>query len=95
MNQSAQRRNVGFVSNLTYVCFSYFNFYLALSKEHSLLFFFMIVLVFCTNPRRLVMLTIGLTLPCLLNANHNRGGMQTNAFTVFEGLLSDRGARHY
>ena len=55
---------VGFVSNLTSVCISYFNFFLALPKEHSFLCF--CVKVFCISPRRLVMTTIFLTLPCLL-----------------------------
>ena len=45
------------------VCVSYFNFILVLSKEDSFLFFCMIV--FCTSPRKLVMITIFLTLPCL------------------------------
>ena len=56
--------NVGFVSNLTSVCASYFNFFLALSKENSFLFF--LEKRFCTSPHRLVVITIFLTLPCLL-----------------------------
>ena len=56
--------NMGFVSNLTSVCVSYFDFVLALSKELSFLFFCM--KVFCRSPRRLVMITILLTLSCLL-----------------------------
>ena len=63
LNQHKEE-NVGFDSNLTSVCVSYFNFFLVLSKERSFLFFF--VKVFCTSPRRLVMITIFLTLPCLL-----------------------------
>ena len=59
-----KEENVGFVSNLTYVCVSYFDFFLALSKELPFLFFCM--KVFCTSPRRLVMIIIFLTLPCLL-----------------------------
>ena len=38
---------VGFVSNLTSICVSYLNFFLALSNGHSFLFFCM--KVFCTS----------------------------------------------
>ena len=62
LNQHKEE-NVGFVSNLMSDCVSYFYFFLALSKEYSFLFFCM--KVFCTSPRRLVMITIFLTLPCL------------------------------
>ena len=59
-----KEENVGFVSNLTSDCVSYFNFFLALSKEHLFLFF--CIKVFCTSPHRLVMTPIFLTLLCLL-----------------------------
>ena len=74
LNQHKEE-NVGFANNLTSVCISYFIFFLALPKEHSFLCF--CVKVFCTSPCRLIMITIFLTLPCLLilDANHNRGGM--------------------
>ena len=63
---------VGFVSNLTSVCVSYFNFFLALSKEQSFLSF--CTKVFCTSPQRLVKITITDT-TVSLDTNHNRGGM--------------------
>ena len=66
LNQHIEE-SMGFVSNLMSVCVSCFIFFLffflALSKEHSFLFF--CVKVFCTSPRRLVMVTIFLTLPYL------------------------------
>ena len=71
LNQHKEE-NVGVVSNLTYVCVSYFYFFSALSKELPFLFFCM--KVFCTSPRRLIMRTIFMTLPSL-DVNHNRGGM--------------------
>ena len=60
MNQRKEE-NVGFVSNFTSVCVSYFNFCLALSKEHSFLFISMEV--FCISHRRLILITISRTLP--------------------------------
>ena len=63
LNQHKEE-NVGFVSNLTPVCVSYFDFFSALSKEHSFVFF--CIKVFCSSPRRLVMISTFLTLPYLL-----------------------------
>ena len=62
LNQHKEE-NVGFVSNLTSVCVSYnlIYFWLYLKNIYSCS-----SEVFCISPRRLVVITIFLTLPCLL-----------------------------
>ena len=75
MSRLNQRKeeNVGFASNLTFVCVSYLNFLLALSKEHSFMSFCMKVL--CTSPLTLVKINIFSDTTLCLDANHNRGCM--------------------
>ena len=100
LNQHKEE-NVGFVNNLTSVCVSYFNFFLALSKERSFLFFCM--KVFCTSSRSLVTTTILLTLPCLLMLIITVEACKQMLLQFFEfnflatpqGIIKQIGARHY